>query len=241
VATFEEVQPPDTTAPNTEITSPSEAAGLMARPVFISGTATDDRGVESVGVTVRDASTGLWLQADGATFGPSEVTLPTTLGQPGGTSTTWSMSVDPPNADYVVTATALDASANPDPTAAARSFRLDTTPPDGLAGSPARNEIVTTATPVFTGTANDDRGVSRVTVSIRNLQTMQYLLADGTWQNAFAQINTVLGTPGGIDTTWTLTAPTNLSNGTYRYEVRAYDAVGNLDPTRPTIPFTVST
>jgi hypothetical protein len=100
--------------------------------------------------------------------------------------------------------------------------------------------VVTTATPTFSGTATDDRGVTKVTLAIRNVATGLYLAPNGTFQAAFTQVPTVLSARGSTSTSWSLTLSTPLPNGSYRYEVRAFDAANNLDPTRPLVPFSIS-
>jgi hypothetical protein len=244
-AAIEEIVPPDITAPDTTITSPAAAQVVNSVPQQITGTATDNVGVASVQVAVQNTVSGEWLQADGATFAPSLATLDAVVSTPGATSTNWSLSISAPTGSYSVTATATDTSTNQDATSATRSFSVDTTPPDtvapdGLAGTPTKNQVVTTATPTFTGTATDDRGVTRVTLSIRNVSTLQYLRPDGGWQAGFTQIESLLAAPGATSTGWSLVAPGSLPNGSYRYEVRAFDAANNLDPTRPSVVFSVA-
>ncbi|HEY1119780.1 MAG TPA: SMP-30/gluconolactonase/LRE family protein, partial [Acidimicrobiales bacterium] len=56
----------DTTAPGTTITSPATNAILAPPTITATGGATDDVGVTSVVVLLKDRDTGLWLHADGS-------------------------------------------------------------------------------------------------------------------------------------------------------------------------------
>jgi len=80
----------------------------------LSGTATDDKGVQSVQVTVFDNGTGRYLQ-NNATMLSGYNALTAKLGSPNGTSTTWSLPVDlPTSGDFSVTALAYDTAGQQD-------------------------------------------------------------------------------------------------------------------------------
>ena len=83
--------------------------------VAIAGTAADDKGVQSVQLTVVDDETGRYLQ-DNNTYASTYNTVNATLGTPNGTSTTWSYNMTVPGSgDYRVTAIAFDSVGQQDP------------------------------------------------------------------------------------------------------------------------------
>ena len=102
----------DFVAPTTVIDSPVASDVLVAGPVVLSGTATDDAsGISRVRISVRDRDTLLWLQADG-TFGTDFALVEATLLNPGGLTTGWTLDVDLPVGRYAMTARSDDAVGN---------------------------------------------------------------------------------------------------------------------------------
>ena len=79
--------------------------------------------------------------------------------------------------------------------------------------------------------------VAEVRIGIRDRTTGLWLRGNGTW-GAFQNQQAVLGTPGGTSTGWTysFTPPTG-GSGNYALQVAAVDAAGNVDPTKPWVPF----
>ena len=102
--------PDDTEAPVVTVNAPT--AGLITDSLTsISGTVTDNRGVNSIQLRLRNITTALWLQADG-TFGPDQVDLPLTTIDTGIGEVAWSFPVsDLPPGDYEVRGFASDTSA----------------------------------------------------------------------------------------------------------------------------------
>ena len=98
----------------------------------------------------------------------------------------------------------------------------------------------------FSGNATDNVGVSSVQVAIRERNstgTGRWLQANGTWAAGFVWLNgSVLGTPNGTSTSWTYnwTPPTVRPVNTFLIQVRANDAAGNFDQTRPSVNFSVN-
>jgi len=115
---------PDVTPPNTAVTTPTPNAVVSAGTVAFSGTATDDRGVTSVRVAIRDTVAKRWLQADGSWTTVYAFRL-ATLSPPGAASTSWSISVNLPTAgEYAVDARASDAGGNFDESPSFVRFRV---------------------------------------------------------------------------------------------------------------------
>ena len=103
--------PDDVEAPVLTVNTP--VAGLITDSLTsISGTVTDNRGIGSIQLRLRNITTGLWLQADG-TFGPNLVDLPLTTINTGIGQIDWSFPVNNlPPGDYEVRGFANDTSVN---------------------------------------------------------------------------------------------------------------------------------
>jgi len=103
--------PEDTEAPVMTATTPA-AGTIVDDATSLAGTASDNRGVISVTLRLKNITTGQWLQEDG-TFGPIEDVLPVTLTDIGLGEVEWSAPVsDLPSGDYEVRVFAVDAVGN---------------------------------------------------------------------------------------------------------------------------------
>ena len=80
----------DTATPSGTVTSPANRAQVPS-PVTITGGATDDRGVASVRLGIRQVSSGLWW--NGATWQAQATKVSASLSSPDSASTTWSFTV----------------------------------------------------------------------------------------------------------------------------------------------------
>ena len=94
----------DTTAP---VIDADFAFGdtFTTSPITLSGTATDNVGVDQVRVAIRDRNAGLWLQDDMTTFGPFR-RFDATLSNPGAPATDRSFDVPLPDGNYALSARA---------------------------------------------------------------------------------------------------------------------------------------
>ena len=243
-ALIQEVLPPDGTAPNATIATPTAGQVVTTSSVSMTGATTDNLAVGTVDVGIQNTATSQWLQGDG-TFGPAFATRNATLDNPGATSANWSLSVTLPDGSYLASVGATDAASNVDATRATRNFSVNTTPADtqpadGTITFPANNAVLNDRTPTFTGGATDNVGVGQVQVSIRNIATGQWMRPDGTFQAAFVAIDATVASPGATSTTWQYTPTVDMANGDYRVEVRARDTSNNLDPTRENRRFTIA-
>ncbi len=106
---------PDSTPPDSTATAPTPDQVFASGPVAMGGNATDNVGVASVRVAIKNRDTGLWWHADG-TFGTYQTQL-TTLASPGATTTAWSYSwpAPPGPGNYAVVVEATDGAANKEP------------------------------------------------------------------------------------------------------------------------------
>ena len=239
--------PPDTTAPDTVLSAPTDASTLTARPVIISGSATDDQNVAGVRLTITNGN-GLYWSSGGWSSNPA--TVDATLGT-GTTSRTWEYGFDPGgNGNFTVTAAAVDAGTLVDQTPAGPvGFTIDApaeddiVPPNGTVSVPTANQVFPAGQQVvFAGQATDNVGVANVQVAIRNRSNLLWLQPNGTWSSTFRWLDgAVLDNPNGLSTGWSypwLTQPAG--NGIYLIQVRARDAALNVDPTRPSVNFSIA-
>ncbi|WP_280530158.1 PKD domain-containing protein [Nocardioides dongkuii] len=219
--------------PTTNITGPS---GIQASPTFtVTGTATDDKGVNSLSFWFRDEQ-NRYLQADGSV---SDI-FNTFRGTPdviGATNATWSYDVTLPHEGvWRGSATATDTIGQADLRSATRDWTVDSnavaptvtiqqpvemTPP--FAANPVNVEPGGRIT--FAGTAADDEGLKNVEITLRNNSTGERLSADGSWgANVSAGNHRISPVDiGGSTYNWSWTTPFNLTPGSYAFTVRATD------------------
>jgi DNA-binding beta-propeller fold protein YncE len=243
--TFSVVDPatPDTTPPDGTATTPTTNQALWNAPVItLAGNATDNRGVATVDVAVKNAATNQWLRPDGSygTFG----WVPAAVATPGATATGWTFAWTPPGTgNYVLQVRATDTAGNIDPSRPNVQFSVivpppDTVAPNGTLGSPTVDQAVPFA-PVIdvTGNATDDRSVAAVHVAVKDNATGLWLRLDGTWA-AFQWLPAALAAPGAPSSGWTYAfAPPG--TGAYTVQVQATDDAGNTDAVLPAVSFSV--
>ncbi|HTE67506.1 MAG TPA: PKD domain-containing protein, partial [Actinomycetes bacterium] len=210
----------------------------------LAGTATDDFGVQSVRVSLKDQDTGRYVQPNG-TMAAAFATLNATLATPGGTSTTWTLPVDlPTKGEFDVTAFAVDTAGQQDISTGATARYLvypgdlDTSLNETLA-SPTEGTAFTEARIFVSGRAQDDIGLSRVEVAVVN-SASQYMSSSGTftsttesWRSAF------LNSPGTPGSNYSYTTPV-IPSGAYRVRTRAVDVYGQVQPIPRDVNVTVS-
>ncbi len=149
----------DTTAPGTPtIASPSDGATVADSVVTISGTATDNLGVETVKIVV-DSATTYNVDANGSTS----------------YSYSYDLNIDAlATGSHTVDVTALDAAGNESATAASISFAKETRPTVSI-DTPAVSQVYTSSSPYsISGSATDDFG---------SVSGVQVRVDGGTWQS----------------------------------------------------------
>ncbi|QIG44401.1 PKD domain-containing protein [Nocardioides anomalus] len=224
----------DDQTPSTAITGPSNSI-LTSSTFTITGTATDDKGINSITFYFRDAQ-GRYLQSDGTV----DDIYNSFRGQPdviGATSATWSYDVTlPHDGEWMVGANAVDTAGQSDLRAATRTWRID---PNAVAPSVTIEQPAPMTPPfavpavtvepggrmTFSGTASDDEGLRDVQISLRNTSTGEALGSDCTWGSGI-QAGQCRISPvdiNGSNYNWTYTTPFNLTPGTYSFTVRAND------------------
>ena len=218
---------PDTSAPETAITTPDDGATLPSGALTMTGTATDDKQVTGVRLSITNSSNQYWT---GSAWSTNPSTVNATVSGSGTPSATWSYAFTGTAGSYTVSATAVDASNNVDASPAARSFSMagapDTTAPSPTVTSPAPvNATVTGTSVTIGGSVTDNVGTTAVRITIQDTVSKQWWTGSG-W-GAFTNVPTVVVTPGSNSTTWSYTF-TPPATGKYGYQVTAVDAAGNV-------------
>ena len=223
----------DDQTPTTSINGP---ATLQTSTSFtMTGTATDDRGVNSLSYWIRDENQN-YLQNDG-TVGPIFNSFSGRPDVVGATNATWSYDVTVPHEGiWRLSATARDTAGQDDLRSAVRDIRVDSTavaPTVSIAQPVAMTPPFTvpnvSLTPgsrvTFSGTAVDDVALRSVEVTLRNSTTGENLGADGTW-GAGVTAGAFRVSPANLNQAsynWSYTTPFNLTPGSYTFTVRATD------------------
>lgn len=231
----------DTQAPAAAVTSPAKRATVRATSFTATGTSTDNVGVASLRVAIKDRVTDNWLQ-DNGTWAPGFASRNATLGSPGAASTTWSLPLTLATGKYALDIRATDTTGNQSPSVW-HPFEVDASAPDNVAPSssvtsPAKQAVV--SSPVsFTGTSTDNQGVDAVRIAIYNRvdSTNKWLQANGTWGPQYAFRLATLADKGAASTGWSLSIP--LPDGLYGLDAKAVDTSDNKDPNSPFVPFQV--
>ncbi len=217
----------DAVSPDTSITAPTSGQSVPAGTVGIAGDATDNVGVVSVAVSIRDDGTGQWWS--GSAWTGSQQWLGTTLFSPGAPSTGWSYAWhSPASGGYTAFARATDAATNVDTSPASRAFTVlpvDTTLPDTTISSPVNGS--SGPAPIgISGSATDNSGVAAVRVAIRNNATLQWWTGTG-WGAGGSYVVATLDDPGGVAVNWSYPFDPGIA-GNFGIQVKSVDTSGNV-------------
>jgi PKD repeat protein len=227
------------TADQTPSTSISGPSGIQTSTTFtMTGTATDDHGVNSLSYWFRDANQN-YLQDDGS-VGPIFNTFRGTPDVVGATNATWSYTVTLPHEGvWRGSATATDTAGQADLRSATRDWTVDSNAvaPTVTIDQPAAMTPPFTVAPVtvapggkltFSGTASDDENLQNVEIALRNTSTRENLGNDCSWGVQVTAGNCRVSPVdiGRANYNWSWTTPFNLSPGSYTFSVRATDESG---------------
>jgi hypothetical protein len=234
----------DAEIPTVTLDAPAEGATLPLSVVSVSGTAADDSGVASIETAVQHTATGNWWT--GSAWSPTETWFTVTPTSVGATSTAWSWPWTPPAAGgYTIRARSVDLVANrSDVSSSGITVDIggpDTVAPNGTVSGLVNNQTLPLGPITFGGGATDNVGLANVQVGIQNRTTLRWWKAStGTWVTTFTwNSGSTLSMPGASPTSWTYLW-TPATTGNYTLTVRAIDAAGNFDASRPWINFTVA-
>ncbi len=234
--------PPDTTM---SFTAPTDETF----PVSFTGTASDDRGVQSVKVALRDGDTGRYLQPNG-TMAAAIATRDATLASPGATSTTWSLDVTlPTQGSWSFTAVSYDTAGQQDPSTSGATGSYAFYPNDGsptlsdTLGQPQSGAAFSDGKIVVTGRAEDapdaQASIASVQVAIVN-SAGQYMSSSGTFTSTTASYRTAfLNSPGSAGSNYSYTTPV-IPAGSYTVIVRPVDVHNQIGEARTSTGVVVS-
>jgi hypothetical protein len=242
------------------VQQPSSAAANLTTlgPVTLSGTATDDTAVGNVELSVQDFTTGLWWNASNQSWEATQTNSIAAYSATNANNVSWRWVFLGVSAQgrYVVMAKTRDhngnlsqpvmrtfampgATAPPVPAAPV----LDTARPNGIQLTPTANQVFPRAAVNFTGTATDNVGVTSVRIAIKRLSDGRWLSSptSSSFGTAFRWMETAVDVPGATAVNWTFTWTTPPSaGGAFQTLVEARDAVGNVDTSKPQIPFSTT-
>ncbi len=207
------------------------------------GTTTDDVAVDQVRVGIFDRKVDKWLQSNGS-WSNAYAFRVATLASPGAPTTDWSLALTLPTGKYAFDVKARDTSGNLTANSVWNPFEVrtpsaDSTPPSSTVSSPEKNSTVDAGTVLIAGTSTDNVAVNQVRIAIYNRidSSNRWLQPNGTFGPKYAFVTADLDSPGATSTTWN--AGISLPAGLYGADVKAVDAIGNVDPNAPWTPFKV--
>jgi large repetitive protein len=227
------------------LVNPTGTFTVTAPEVPLAGTATDDKGVQSVELTVFDNDTGRYMQNNGQMLsGYNRINA--TLSSPGATSTAWTLPIVlPTGGDYSITVYAFDTVGQQDPSTTGATARYRYYPGDlppafeAALGQPVDGSTFTEGKIVVSGRAVDDISIARVEVGVVN-SLGQYMSSTGTftsttpsWRQAF------LNSPGSPGSNFSYTTPV-IPDGTYSVLVRPTDHHDQIGETRTSVGIVVT-
>jgi hypothetical protein len=223
--------PVDPTVPQTTVTTPLLGANLDIGPLTVAGTATAPAGVDRVQVEVKRASTGEWLQPDGA-WGSAFSAFPAAVPNRRATSSSYSVDISLPAAgEFLVLVKAWDVDGQSQyPKTSVRILTNDplNAPPTSTWTSPSAGQSsFTSNTFTVAGTASDPQGVDAVSLTFYNRDLNSYVGADGAI-GEFVSPAAQLSDPGATFTRWSLRV--TLPDGEYLAHAKGTDGLGATDP-----------
>jgi hypothetical protein len=206
-------------------------SGLQSLVLNLTGTATDDFGVASVRLSIRDAGTNRYLQPDGSQSGLF-ATLNATLAAPNATSTTWSLPVTLPNeGDWRVTAYAYDTVGQQDLSTSGATASYPIYPGDlpptvtAALALPQTGAVFVDGVILVSGRVEDDRQIASAQVAVMNAAG-QYMSSSGTFTSTTVSWRTAfLNSPGSPGSNYSYTTPV-IPAGVYTVMVRGVDSHG---------------
>lgn len=234
----------DKTAPTVTVTTPTAASTVQNHGVKLSGIASDDVGVDSVQIRLRNTTSGQYLQPDGS-WSATSTPITVSLGARYEPSTSWSYIATLPNGSYGFSTTVWDTNRNQNAVKPYRNFKVNAPPdsesPTVTIESPSTTTAVTSRVVTMSGQAVDSggtgAGISRVLLSVRNNATGAWLAADGSWTSTQQRLAAQLADAAAPSTGWSFSSP--LADGAYTLLAMAVDNSGNESVTPAASTFSV--
>ena len=220
----------------------------------MSGSASDDNGVDRVLVSVKDRNTSKWWDGTSRTWTKYFAENRATLASPGAALTGWSFSFPAPasGASYLAYVDAVDGDGQHSAPVAEARFVVASSgaPPDTTVTSPIRKQVFNLPTPPASfpitaqGTATDSGGatpgIAKVTVVVTNIEHGEYFCGSngcpGTpgifWRTQYTTLQATLAQPNASSTAWSLTF--SVMDHAHKYSISAWatDRNNEVDPTK---------
>lgn len=240
------------------VSAPAQRAVLPLAPVTFTGTAADNASVANVELSIQHLETGMWWNSANSSWeaAMTDIAAMWTSASAPATSVSWRSTFTGVVAGgtYLVYVKTRDASGNlsgvnvrtfgmpgTSPPAPPPPPTFDTVRPDGRLSYPARQQAVPLTTVQFAGTATDNVGVTQVRVALKHVETGRWWSGSGStgFSTSFRYWDATLDAPGATSTGWSWPWMPRVP-GTYRIQVQARDAAGNVDGTMPNVMFSVT-
>lgn len=236
-------QIPGDAPPETVLDVTGTQTGGQTLALNLTGSATDDLGVQGVRVAFRDRDTDRYLQPNG-TVSAAYADLPASLATGGATTTNWSLALTlPTEGSWDVTAFAVDTAGQQDPSTSGATARYVLYPGDQPPSvvlallQPTDGAVFNDGRIQVTGRVEDDRQIDAAQVAIRN-EAGLYMGSNGTFTSANESWRTAfLNSPGSPGSNYNYTSPV-VPAGVYTVRVRGVDHHGFA--TNPTVDVTVT-
>ena len=233
---------PDTIPPTVTIGTPVHNSVISAI-TSISGTAADAGGSgiagNSVNLTLFQVSSGKYWDGSGWVASPASLSVPVI-----GTGWTYAGTL-PDNSgnslggQYALSAATHDNSGNPSQSQTGVNsilFTVDTNPPAVAITSPANGSVITTASYVLAGTANDASGILQVNCFVRRNSDSYYWNGSGWGAPPINLVTHYDATAAQWNCIDSLPQPGfGLANGGYNFIAIAYDNAGNTTQTNSVV------
>ena len=242
-------------SPTAKITSPLDGSTLpnTTGTMTITGTATDDQGVQHVLVGVKQHNGNGWWNGAANNYQDVFASNEATLTSPGATSTTWSYSVPVASTGgaYTVQAEAVDGDGLHTAPVAQVVVSVNSTghPPDTAISQPVRKDVFAlppVAAPIpitIEGSATDDAGahpgVQAIRLVIKNKEHNEYYCGylgcggpNSYFTPTYTRLMVVPDSPGATSTLWTYTFYTMDHPHNYGIQAQAIDLDNERDPTK---------
>lgn len=228
--------------PTLSISSPATGTSTDV-PLVVSGSITDDRGLASVEVAVRDTTTGLWWDPATATWTATQAWgFAPWHGSPTAAQWSWTFPGPQYGRTYHVEARARDVDntvSAPVRSVDVRVSRPDHVNPEASISSPAPGSTADVGPVELAGTASDDSGVAAVRWSVVHGANGQFWNGSA-WTTTPTWFTAALDAPGATATGWHATwTPPGAQQ--YLLEAQAVDLAGNVnDGILPRSAFTLT-
>jgi hypothetical protein len=227
----------DTVAPTVTLTSPVKNQILPPQTLYVSGAATDNVGIASINVAVKNTSNNLWWDAKDAIWQTKKYWNLAGVTSPTPTNVTYSFGFVGVGygQPYLTQAEAIDTSGNTTigtPTvkfSTAQTASSDTVPPTATVVDPAMNKVVPAGAITIDGQATDDVAITTVEISIRDRATNLWWDPNSASWGTLRWFQTTLSNPNGMNTNWSYLWSGDVSGGSYYVQARATDSSGNQD------------